>query len=168
MWEAGDQAEKGLTKKDDVWAQGEQRLQSAGAPPPPGNGDGPKPEDTFRFYDMKLGGELRTHVERPDASEPEAVAMLHARDGSVREVGRLRYAMDLEHCTLRAYTHPPETYQVESALQAEVSEQAQAKNIHNMRAWVPDGTSPKVWSPYGLMEGKRDPGASGAFWSRPL
>jgi hypothetical protein len=161
---------------DENWHNPEARLEAADAISSSGGGSSESrlqraPEgETFRYYDTKLGGEVRTALDRADALEPEAVAYLHSRDGTVREIGRLRYALDLEDCNLRGYTHAPETYGIESALQSEVSAHAREAHIDKMRVWVPDGDADaaKTWSSHGFIEGPRDPGARGSFWNRRL
>jgi hypothetical protein len=173
-----------LEPQGEDWTQNEQRMQQAqdtpmaaagDSPPPPG--DPPPPPDklphsdrvelekeTWRYYDPELHGHVYTRLERPNALEPEAVAALHGNDGSVRDVGRLRYALDMEDCHLRGYPQPPETYGVESALQTEVSERARAEGIHNMQVWIPAGESTNKWSSRGFREDMNDPG----HWNRRL
>lgn len=168
MSEFGERPEA-LDLKGENWIHNEHRLEQAqevaslagnGKPP----GDSPLEQETWRYYDSELNGHVYTRLERPNALEPEAVAALHGNDGSVRDVGRLRYTLDMEDCMLRGYTQPPETHGVESALQSEVSQRARAEGVHNMQVWVPDGESPKMWALHNFHEDPNDPG----HWNRPL
>lgn len=177
-----DDRPEALHLKGEDWTQSERRLaqaQEAGrlpvsdGPPdnpqkPPGDSQKPLEQGNWRYYDPELRGHVYTRLEHPNALEPKAVAVLHGNDGTVREVGRLRYALDTEDCMLRGYTLQSENYGVETALQSEVSEQARAKGIHNMQVWVPDSDSDRRWSSHGFLEGARNPGAQGVHWNRRL
>lgn len=154
--------------------QVEQRLANAQDWQPPGDrppGTHAWNKETFRGYDSALRGEVRTTSERPQALEHLSVARVHDRDGNIRPVGSLRYAIDPDDCTLRGYAIQPANFGVESALLSETSEQARAQGKDSLRVWVSDGDpdAAEQWSRHNFQpepDAKRAHGATGRYWHK--
>lgn len=135
--------------------QAERRLANAQDWKLPGDQPSDNPArsaETFRYYDSELRGEVRTTSERPQALEHLSVARVHDRDGNIRPSGSLRYAIDMDDCTLRGYAIQPANYGVEDALLEETKDQARAHGIDSLRVFIPEGDtdSEKHWSQYGF------------------
>jgi hypothetical protein len=152
----------------------EQRLVGVQDWKPPGDqtADIPaKHAETFRYYDSELRGEVRTASEHPQALEHLSVARVHDRDGNVRPAGSLRYAMDLNDCTLHGHAIQPANFGVESALIDETRDQARTHGIDSLRVFVPEGDkdAAKQWSRHNFHpEVEQAPGATGCYWRKQI
>lgn len=127
-------------------------------------------QDTFRYSDAVLRGEVRTNTVNTAAMEQLAVANVHRRDGTTDTVGTLRYRMEPNVVVLQGDGMIASSYGVESALLTEVSQNARAHGIDRMRVWAPDGDSAaqKRWALHGFQPEPRDPGAAGQHWGKPI
>lgn len=123
---------------------------------------------TFRYYDMELGGEVRTSMAQEGGLYSIAQAEVFRSDGTSKVVGTARYTIaggdaTLTHCVAN-------NSGTESALLREVSEQARAQGTNRLRVWIPDDDqgARRRWPRHGFQPTERDPGAHGVYWERPL
>jgi len=124
----------------------------------------------FRYYDMELGGEVRTSVERKGGLYSIAKAEVFHPDGTSDVVGTARYTVAAGEATLDGTSLIAPNFRTESALLKEVGEQAKAQGADRLRVWVQDGDSvaERRWLSHNFQPTERDPHARGVFWERPV
>lgn len=159
IWEASEAPRPGAER-----AQLNRRIDSAQDVAPPAE------QGAFRYSDASLGGEVRTKTEGADALRQLTVAELHTRDGATKTVGTVTSRMEPDVVTVDGDSMIAPNYGVEDALLSEVSQNARAHGIHEMRVWMPggDATSASKWQSHGFHLEKPMPGAHGQHFSKRI
>lgn len=124
---------------------------------------------TFRSYDMKENGEIRTTTSGKDSLFPEAQATFYGRNGEVRPSGSARYSIEMDEAKIYPDRFQASDLRTENALMSEISDNAQAQGVNKLTVWVKDeGGDPPNWIRSNFHPTARNPGASGVFWQKDL
>ncbi len=124
---------------------------------------------TFRSYDMKQNGEIRTTTSGKDSLFPEAQATFYGRNGEIRPSGSARYSIEMDEAKIYPDRFQASDLQTENALMSEISDNAQAQGVNKLTVWVKDdGGDPQRWILHNFHPTERDPGVSGVFWRKDL
>ena len=123
----------------------------------------------FPYYDVELGGEVRTSVAREGGLYNVAQAELFQDGTPIRVLGTVQYSVAGGEATLYDDTHfTARNHGTESALLREVSQQARTQGADRLRVWVQDGDSvaERRWQLHGFQPTERDPHARSIYWDR--
>ncbi len=124
---------------------------------------------TFRSYDIKQNGEIRTTTSGKDSLFPEAQATFYGRNGEIRPSGSARYSFEMDEAKIYPDRFQASDPQTENALMSEISDNAQAQGVNRLTVWVRDeGGDPQRWMRHNFHPTERDPGASGIFWKKNI
>lgn len=124
---------------------------------------------TFRSYDMKQNGEIRTTTSGKDSLFSEAQATFYGRNGKLRPSGSARYSIEMDEAKIYPDRFQASDPQTENVLMSEISDNAQAQGVNKLTVWVKDeGCDPQRWMRHNFHPTERNPGASGVFWQKKL
>jgi len=161
--------ERHITQMEDV----QPRMDGEGTPPGgdnPGNPPEKSEYTSFRYYDLKLGGEIHTSVSREGGIDSQVQADLY-RDGErMNTVGTAHYRIEGSEAIIQGDAVIAANHRVESSLLNEVSQQARDQGAERLWVWSPDNSAGDGmrWARQGFQPAERDPGAAGVYWQRPL
>jgi hypothetical protein len=124
---------------------------------------------TFRFYDTEQNGEICTQSINREGIFRETHATFYGRDGKVQTIGTARYSVEMDEAKIYPEHFQALNGQTETALIAEIGEQAKAQGVNKISVWVKDSeVDPQRWARRGFQPTERAPGAAGAFWQKQL